>query len=151
MIWVLDTNVISELRRPKPNKRVTDWVSQQNSDDIWTCRICLVEIQSGIAMRATDDLSVELQHWYNGIVMPMFENKLFDISDETLMEWLAILRSFKAQRLPAPPVDLLIAATCKSIGCGIATRDTKPFATCGIQTFNPFTGEHFNQKIKARR
>lgn len=144
MIWILDTSVISELRRKKPSPNVLNWIAAIESENLWTSRVCLVEIKSGIDLRRGEENQASLLQWYQTAVLPMFESKIFEVTDDILLEWLNVLRSIQSQRGPTPPVDLLIGATCRFAKCGIATRDTSPFVACGIPTLNPFTGERFN-------
>jgi toxin FitB len=144
MIWLLDTNIISELRKPRPDKSVLDWIAKQDAKSIWTSRVCLVEIQSGIALQSDPQQKNRLQDWYNEVVLLMFDGKVFDVTDVSLKNWIENLQRAKAGQQSAPPVDFLIAAICQATNSRIATRDVAPFVACGVPTLNPWTGERFN-------
>ncbi len=144
MIWVLDTNIISELRRPQPNKSVLDWIAKQDANSIWTSRVCLAEIQLGIALQPDLQQKQRLQDWHDDIVLSMFDGKVFDVTEVTLTNWLRNLQDANARQIFAPPVDFLIAALCQTTNSTIVTRDVAPFIACGVPTLNPFTGERFN-------
>jgi toxin FitB len=144
MIWLLDTNVISELKKPRPRTEVLNWIEQNKSEEIWTSRVCLAEIMSGITRRQGDIDRAALQNWYQLVVLPMFDGKTFDVTGEVLLDWLDLQRDLQAKRGPTPPVDLLVASTCRVYSCAVATRDVVPFVAAGVATINPFTGERFN-------
>jgi toxin FitB len=144
MIWLLDTNVISELRKPRPDKSVLNWIAKQDASSIWTSRVCLVEIQSGIALQVDPQQKQRLQDWHENSVLSMFDRKVFDVTEDALKHWIHNLQVAKARQQSAPPVDFLIAAICQATNSVIATRDVAPFVACGIPTLNPWTGERFN-------
>lgn len=144
MIWLLDTNTISELRKPKPNKAVVDWLAKEEANSIWTSRLCLVEIHFGIELQSDLTQRNLLSHWYHEAVLPMFENKIFEVDEASLKAWLEYLRRAKAKQLAAPPADFLIAATGEATNSIVVTRDVNPYVVCGVPTFNPWTGEGFN-------
>jgi toxin FitB len=144
MIWVVDTNVISEMRKPKPNRLVVDWLTGVDSKSIWTTSVCLAEVLYGIEKLADTGERAALQRWYHDVVVAMFENRIYDVSSVTLVEWLKLMSNSKSKRQYAPPVDYLIASICRAEGAHVVTRDVAPFIASGVPTFNPWTGERFN-------
>jgi toxin FitB len=143
-MWLLDTNVISELRKPRPSKDVLAWIEVQNSERLLTSVVCLAEIVSGIRTQSNAAMQKSLNDWYVGIVQPMFDGRTIQLSQSIVITWLGLIRDLHGKRQSAPPADLLIAATCIEMNIPVVTRNVYPFSEIGIPTFNPFTGERFN-------
>lgn len=120
------------------------WIEVQNSESLLTSVVCMAEIASGIRNHSNMEVQISLNDWYLRIVQPMFEGRIFQLSQNTVMTWLSLIRELHGRRQTAPPADLLIAATCLEIKTPIVTRDVYPFREVGVPTFNPWTGERFN-------
>lgn len=143
-MWLLDTNVISELRKPRPDKNVITWIGNQSLDQLLTSVVCLAEIKAGIqALHSVEDRE-RLQIWYGVTVEPMFQRQTIQVSENILLLWLRLIKKMHAKSINAPPVDLLVAATCIDLGITAVTRDVYPFVNAGVPAFNPWTGERFD-------
>jgi toxin FitB len=143
-MWLLDTNVISELRKPKPSSSVLAWIETQKFESLITSVVCMSEIVSGIRAQSNTAMQNSLNDWHVGIVQPMFEGRTIQLSQSIVITWLGLIRDLHGQRRSAPPADLLIAATCLEMNVPVVTRDVYPFTEVGVPTLNPFTGERFN-------
>jgi toxin FitB len=142
--WLLDTNVISELKRPKPNEAVVAWLTGTPRSRLSTSTVCVAEIRHGI-QRLGDGAKIEaLTHWLDEVVRPMFEGRILEANEDVLTKWRSLAEDADRNRRPAPAADLLIAATASLAGMAVATRDVAPFADAGLPVLNPFTGERFN-------
>ena len=104
----------------------------------------LAELKYGALQNQDEIRHLEISNWIEQKIRPWFENRIATVDETVLVNWRALSRRNQIARLPAPPVDMLIAAVAFTYGMNIATRDTAPFVACGIPTLNPWTGESFN-------
>jgi len=133
--YLLDTNVVSELRKQRPHGAVLAWLNSQDDADLHLSAVTLGEIQAGIELTREQDASKadEIETWlalvaeaYN--VVPM---------DAAAFRAWARLMHRKSDTLYE---DAMIAATAQVQGLTVATRNVADFKALGIEVFNPFGG-----------
>lgn len=137
MSYLLDTNVISELRKPKrrADAAVRRWVSERNPADLCLSVITVLEVELGIARLAKRDpaQAQHLQVWLEEDLLPVFDGRILPV-DVTVAR--------RAARLhvpdPRPERDALIAATAISNGLTIVTRNVADFEPMGVAVVNPW-------------
>ena len=144
MRWLLDTNVISEMRRPRPSPSVISWIENLTLADICTSAVNIAELRYGAGVVADGLLQLEISSWIENSVRPWLTGRIYGVDENTLMRWRYLSRRLASKREPTPPVDLLIAAVAQENSLSIATRDTNPFIGTGVPVLNPWTGERFN-------
>lgn len=137
MSFLLDTNVISELRK-HPDRRdqsVDRWARQLTPADSYLSVITLLELRAGIEhKRRTDPAQAEaLDKWLNDAVLPVYAGRVLDI-DKKVADGAA--RLHVPHRRPAH--DALIAATATTYGLTLATRNESDFLPMGITLVNPW-------------
>lgn len=137
MSFLLDTNVISELRKP-PDRRdqcVDRWARQLTPADSYLSVITLLELRAGIEnKRRTDPAQADsLDKWLSDTVLPIYAGRVLDI-DKRVADGAA--RLHVPQRRPAH--DALIAATATTFGLTLATRNKSDFLPMGIAFVNPW-------------
>jgi predicted nucleic acid-binding protein len=135
-VYLLDTNVISELRKSKPHGAVLAWFTSVRADEIAIPAVAIGEIQDGaeITKRQDQTKAAEIEAWLDYItanftVLPM-DGPMF-------REW-ARLMAGKPDDLSG---DAMITATARVHGMVVVTRNVKDFASFGVKVFNPFTGK----------
>lgn len=134
MAWLLDTNVVSELRKgPRANAGVRAW-AHGRQDDAWLSVLTVGEIRRGIELRRRRD-PVAAQHldvWFARLAVA-FQSRVLPVDDAVAQMW---------GRLgvpdPVPTIDGLLAATALVHGLTLVTRDTHDVAHTGVPVFDPF-------------
>ena len=132
-MYVIDTNVVSELRRIKPHGAVVSWIESVDEADLFMSAVTLTEIQAGIEITREQDerRAAELELWLNAVaesysILPMDARtfrlwaKLMHKTSDTLYE------------------DAMIAATAKTHNFAVVTRNTSDFISFGVEIINPF-------------
>ena len=135
--WLLDTNILSELRRPNPEPKVLDFVVHQPLDILFVSSATLAEIRFGIDLIADSARRAELNDWLANKVRPMFEGRILPISEDVMFKWrLLVEEGRKAVHTFSQP-DLIIAATGLHYGLTVVTRDTSDYARARVTLLNP--------------
>jgi predicted nucleic acid-binding protein len=137
--WLLDTNILSELRRPKPEPKVTAFIAGQPLESLYISTVTLAEIRFGIELLSDAARRSVLNDWLSRKVRPMFEQRVLEITEDIMLKWrLLVEEGRKVGHTFAQP-DLIIAATAQHHGITVATRDTSEYAKAGVPVFNPWT------------
>lgn len=111
MAWLLDTNVLSELRKPKPEPTVVTFVSSCPLGELYISSVTLAEIRFGIELVAEPTRRAELNEWLTHKVRPMFHQRVLQITEDIMLKWrLLVEEARKAGHTFSQP-DLIIAAT----------------------------------------
>lgn len=136
--WLLDTNVISELRRPRPHARVRDFVARQKLEDLFVSAVTLAEIRFGIESVSDAGRRAELSDWLAHGVRPMFNQRVLEVSEDVMLRWrLLVEEGRKAGHTFSQP-DLIIAATALQHGLSVVTRDTADYERARVPIVNPW-------------
>jgi predicted nucleic acid-binding protein len=136
--WLLDTNVLSELRRLKPNAGVVAFVSAEPLEELYVSSVTFAEIRFGIEVVADATRRADLNHWLAHTVRPMFENRLLPVSEDVMFKWrLLVEEGRKAGHTFSQP-DLIIAATALHYGLTVVSRDTRDYERARVPVMNPW-------------
>jgi toxin FitB len=135
-VYLLDTNVISELRKAKPHGAVLAWIRAVRPDEIEIPAVVIGETQGGAERTRKQDRAKasEIEAWLD-YVMANFT--VLPMNGEMFREW-ARLMADKSDDLSG---DAMIAATARVHNLTVVTRNVKDFKTFGVKVFNPFTGK----------
>ena len=136
-MYVLDTNVVSELRQGKPNQspEVRAWASSLPTSQFFLSAISILELEKGVLAleRKTPPQGQALRVWLTG-VRATFVGRILPFTDNT-----ATLCAAMHVPNPRPDRDAMIAATALEHGMAVVTRNVTDFAGTGVQLVNPFT------------
>jgi toxin FitB len=139
--WLLDTNVLSELRRPRPLKRVLAFVARQPLESLFISAVTIAEIRYGIERVGEPIRRAELNDWLAHRVRPMFDQRVLAVSEDVMFKWrLLVEEGRKAGHTFSQP-DLIIAATALHHGLTVVTRDTSDYTRARVSLFNPWSDE----------
>ncbi len=136
--WLLDTNVISELRRPRPHARVRDFIAGQRLDDLFVSTVTFAEIRFGID--ALDDAirRTELNDWLLHSVRPLFDQRVLEVSEAVMFKWRLLVEEGRKVGHTFSQPDLIIAATALQHGLTVVTRDVGDFKLARVHLLNPW-------------
>jgi predicted nucleic acid-binding protein len=138
--WLLDTNILSELRRPKPERKVVEFIGRQPLEQLHVSAVTFAEIRFGIELLADLSHRAELQDWLSHRLRPMFDRRTLPVSEDVMFKWrLLVERGRKAGHTFSQP-DLIIAATALHHGLTVVTRDRSDYDRAGVPVLNPWTG-----------
>jgi hypothetical protein len=147
--WLLDTNVLSESRRPQPEARVVNWLGAAPRDRCFISILTLAEFDKGIeTLPAGDPRRPSLQAFVSR-VEAAFAGRILTLDDDAVRTWGRLSgryrRDFGGQ---APVVDAMIAAQARKHRLIVASRNSRDFTTLECQTFNPWTDDPANFPIQ---
>lgn len=133
-MYLLDTVVISELRRKRRDPHVVDWIARQRSSDLFLSVITIGEIERGIAQQRSRDPSFaeRLGTWLDSI-LALYADRILSIETGTARRWGQL-----SAAIGHGGADLMIAATALEHGLTVVTRNTRHFGPTGVSVLNPF-------------
>lgn len=139
MSWLLDTNVLSELRRPRPDRNVVKFVAAQPLDALFLSSITLMEIRFAIETVEDAARRVEMNDWLTHKLRPMFEGRILEVSEDIMLKWRLLLHGGRKRNHTFSPSHLILSATALHYGLTIVSRQTSEFEEAGAPVFNPWT------------
>ena len=137
--WLVDTNVVSELRRPRPKARVVAFVAAQPLDRLFVSVVTMAELRYGIEMVGDPIRRRELNEWLENRVRPMFEQRVLDVSEDVLLKWRLLVEDGRKAGHTYSQPDLIIAATALHHGLTVVTRDTAEYRRARAPVLDPWT------------
>ena len=136
--WLLDTNVISELRRARPNARVRAFVAGQPLEQLFVSTVTFAEIRYGIERVSDPSRRAELGDWLVHKVRPMFDQRALEVSEDVMFKWRLLVEDGRKAGHTFSQPDLIIAATALHHGLTVVTRDTGDYALARVPLLNPW-------------
>ena len=136
--WLLDTNVISELRRPRPEARVVAFIAAQPLEQLFVSTVTFAEIRFGIEMVSDPIRRTGLNDWLDSKVRPMFHQRVLPISEDVMFRWRLLVEDGRKAGHTFSQPDLIIAATGLHHGLTVVTRDTADYSRARAPIFNPW-------------
>jgi predicted nucleic acid-binding protein len=134
--FLLDTNIVSEVRRREPNPGVAAWWGEVSASGLYLSALTVGEIRRGIERvrcRGDDKQADILQDWLAALIR-QFADRVLPVDAEVAAEW-----GRQAPDRPVPVVDGLIAATARVHDLTVVTRNTRDLARTGAKLHNPFS------------
>ena len=137
--FLLDTNVISELIRPRPEAKVTSWIDATDEELLFLSVLTLGEIRRGTVLLPRSARRTTLEAWLSSDLPLRFSGRMLNIDQDVADRWgrLSGLTSAAGGQLSV--IDGLLAATAIQQDLTLVTRNIKDFAATGVSLFNPWT------------
>lgn len=142
--WLLDTNVLSELRRPRPEPKVVTFVAAQRLESLYVSSVTLAEIRFGIELVADADRRARLNDWLTHTVRPMFNGRVLTVTEDIMFRWRLLVESGRKSGHTFSQPDLIIAATALEHGLTVVSRDTKDYENARVTVLNPWLASSIN-------
>jgi toxin FitB len=136
--FLLDTNIPSELTRPRPDPRVTQWLENVDDEQLYLSVVSLGEIVKGVTVLPDGKRRAELQRWVDEILRPWFQGRILPVNEPITERWGVLAGQCRLKGRPLKVADGFIAATALEHGLTIATRNVKDFDGLGVAIFNPW-------------
>jgi len=136
--WLLDTNVLSELRRPKPDRKVVAFIAAQPLELLYVSAVTLAEIRLGIEVVTDATKRAELNDWLAHKVRPMFEQRVLSVTEEIMFKWRLLVEDGRKAGYTFSQPDLIIAATALHHGLTVITRNVSDYERVRARVFNPW-------------
>ena len=138
MSYLLDTNVLSELRRKAPDAGVVDWFARRPASSLYLSVLTLGELRKGIEGVADADRRMALTDWLETDLPGFFAGRILPVDAQVADRWGRLLA---AAGRPLPAIDSLIGATAAQHSLSIVTRNSRDFASLGgLEVINPWGG-----------
>jgi predicted nucleic acid-binding protein len=136
--WLLDTDILSELRRLRPERKVVAFVAAQPLDLLYVSIVTLAEIRFGIERFDDAARRAELYDWLAHKVRPMFEQRVLPITEDVMLKWRLLVEEGRKIDHTFSQPDLIIAATAQHHGLTIVSRDVRDYTKAHVAVFNPW-------------
>ena len=136
--WLLDTNILSELRRSRPERKVLAFVAAQPLELLYVSSVTFAEIRFGIELVADAGRRAELNDWLAHKVRPMFEQRVLAITEDVMFKWRLLVEDGRKARHTFSQPDLIIAATALHHGLTVVSRDVSDYRRARASVLNPW-------------
>jgi predicted nucleic acid-binding protein len=137
-VIILDTNVLSELMKPKPSALVENWVAEQPSASLFTTSLTQAEILYGVALLPKGRRRKALDEAIAGMFEEDFAERILPFDGAAAYAYAILAARRREIGKPIAQFDAQIAAIARSRGAAVATRNISDFVDCGIQVHNPW-------------
>ena len=138
--FLLDTNCISELVRPKPEPRVLEWMDAADETMLHISVITLGEIRRGASLRFPDKRRRRLETWLEVELSARFAGRVLPVDAPVAYRWGLLTADAERRGKKLPVIDALLAATALHYDLTVISRNTKDFVNAQVQVLNPWEG-----------
>ncbi len=136
--FLLDTNIISELVKPRPEANVTAWIEDTDESLLYLSVLTFGEIRRGIAALPQSRRRATLEAWLDKDLRTRFEGRILNIDLEVADRWGLLTAAARNDGIVLPVIDCLLAATALEHNLTLVTRDTGQIPSMGVAVFNPW-------------
>jgi predicted nucleic acid-binding protein len=140
-MFLIDTNVISELMRATPAPSVLNWFSTQDPSTLYLSAVTEAELRTGIAILPAGQRREGLKAALDATIAVDFEGRILPFDTDAAKTYAEIAAGRRSSGRPIPDADCQIAAIARAAGMPVATRNTRDFEGCGVDVINPWGGE----------
>lgn len=137
-MFLLDTCVISELVKPRPDEKVVRWVDSVDERSLFLSVLTLGELEKGISKLPESPRKTSLKEWLEQDMAERFAGRILPVDAAVAMAWGKIQGEGEKVGTKLPVIDSLLAATAEIHRLTLATRNVTDFSRCGANVFNPW-------------
>ena len=138
MNYLLDTNVLSEPLRPRPDSAVLDWLEHTDEDRLFISVIQIAELSRGVALLPEGRKQDRLKAWLQGDLQDRFEGRLIDIDHQSASLWGELMAKAQKEGWGLSPLDAFLAAIAITHAFILVSRNEKDFVRTGVTLLNPW-------------
>lgn len=139
-MFVLDTNVVSEMMRSSPDARVRAWIDGRPADELHVTSVTVAEVWVGV-MRMQGRRQRELASAAERVFAGLFLGRVLAFDSAAARLYAEVDASRRASGRPLSREDGQIASIARTLGMGVATRNVRDFEDTGIEVVNPWTAQ----------
>jgi len=138
--YLLDTNIISNVVKPKPSEPLMAWLAEQRDEDLFISSLTVAEIRRGILEKPRGKKRDALDAWFAGPEGPqaLFAGRVLPFDDKAGLIWARLMADGKSAGRPRSGLDMIVAAIAGTNDCVVVTDNERDFA--GIEIINPIRG-----------
>lgn len=136
---LIDTTVISEMTRPRPDPRVAAFLHETDEDRLFLSVVTLSELSRGVALKSDGKTKRALEAWLANDLAERFSGRVLDIDPPIANAWGDLMASAQRRGLALHVMDGFLAATAMTRRLTLATRNVKDFAPLGVSLFDPWS------------
>jgi toxin FitB len=137
--YLVDTNVISEIVRPRPDPNVVTWMESVDESLLHLSVLTLGEIRKGISLRPRDKRRTQLEAWLEQDLRARFAGRILPIDEPVADHWGLLIAEARRKGKESPGnIDALLAATALHYNLTLVTRNVKDLANTPVQLLNPW-------------
>jgi len=136
--WLLDTNVLSELRKRRCAPSVKKWVDARHPGELYVSSITFAEIRYGIGLVSDPTRRHELTSWLESELRPWFGERVIEMDEDVILRWRQLVEEGRKSGYTYSQPDLFLAAAADVHGLCLVTRNTGDFQSTGIALMDPW-------------
>jgi predicted nucleic acid-binding protein len=136
--YLLDTCVLSEFVKPKPERKVVDWLNSVDPEAVFLSAVTIGEIQFGISNKPPSNRRTELEVWLNEALPQQFGGRVLALDAATFVTWGKMTAEQKRKGETQSVMDALIASVALEHKMVLVTRNVGDFKVTGLSVFNPW-------------
>lgn len=135
---ILDTNVVSEPLRPRPDPHVRSWLNRQAPETLYLSAVTVAELMLGVEVLPNGRRRSELRTSVGTVIADVFGDRVLPFDEAVAEAYASLIASARAGGRSVSFADGQIAATASFHGFAVATRDATPFEACGVTVIDPW-------------
>jgi predicted nucleic acid-binding protein len=136
--FLIDTNILSELDKPHPDRRVTRFFADTDAALLHISDVVFAELRFGIERVPDPVRRNRMRNWLDEVGRPLFQGRVLSADENVWLLWKALEQDGRRSGYTYPQPDLVIAAIALHHELTVVTRDAEPFARAGVLVRNPW-------------